>query len=160
MKAIMTLLIASVTLAFAEPQVVIDLEPNEEGEYHDYSDQLVEKFNAILESDELLKGRVGGGSGGDKTAPRILQSYEDMSFDNDGGIWDYTQTLALYYSFPEGFHTGSQLINGVFAVFTIKGYRSYGQSYCNKAEVYKVMEHTVTAKFEGFRTTLNAVPKE
>jgi hypothetical protein len=166
MKIALSLLLASVTMVFAEPQIQISLQLNKEGE-RDHSGQLIQKFNALLESNEDLKSqfaefekapkeRAGGRYSGYTTAPLLLHKYEDVDFGTDKGRRSYTQKLVLYYSFPEGFHRGSMVTTGVFAAFSVTGEELFG----NEKENHKFVTHTVKAKFEGFRKTINADQKD
>ena len=166
MKMALPLLIASVTMVFAEPQIEISLELSKEGE-RNHSGQLIQKFNALLESNEDLKSqfvefekapeeRTGGRYSGYTTAPLLRHKYEDVDFGTDKGRRSYTQKLVLYYSFPEGFHRGSMVTTGVFAAFSVTGEELFG----NEKENHKFVTHTVKAKFEGFRKTINADQKD
>lgn len=162
MKTVILLLLAGATLALGKPPK-IPLDPNKD-ENCDYGEQLILKFNALLEEDKDLKAqfavfeaapkeRAGGRYLGSQASSLLLHRFEDVDFRDDGGRRDYTQTIVLYYSFAEGFLKGIQEVSGVFALFHVVGHQSYDHKGGGD---FKLVKHTVTAKFDGFRRTLNA----
>ena len=162
MKAVILLLLGCATIAFGTPPE-ISLEPNKDGS-RDYGEQLVKKFNALLEEDKELKAqfadyeaapkeRAGGRYLGSEARPLLLHQSVDVDFRDSGGNRNYTQTVVLYYSFGEGLHKGFEETSGVFAVFHLVGHQSYDHK---GGEDFELVNHTVTAKFDGFRKTLNA----
>ena len=163
MKATLLLLFACVSLAFGEPSE-ISLKPNQD--YHkDYGEQLIEKFSSLLESDKELKAqfekfetapkeRAGGRYMGPAVRSLLLHRSEDL---NDEGNRNYTQKVVLYYSFREGFRKGMEETSGIFAVFQIAGHLTYAPK---SSDDFEIVKHTVTAKFEGFRKTLEAEKTE
>jgi len=158
MKTCILLLLAGATLALGKP-LEIQLRPNKDYGDRDYEEQLIQKFNALLEGDKDLaaqfsafeaapKEQAGGRYMGYKARPLLLHQFVEVDFKDSGGTQDYTQTVVLYYSFAQGFHRGMEETSGVFAVFHLVGQRLYDHE--------DLVKHTVTAKFDGFRRTLNA----
>ena len=163
MKAIITLLFASIALTVAKPETEIVLKPNKEGD-RKYGAQLIDKFNAILVTDmeqkvkfeafeKPAKERGAGRYLGSSATPLILQESEVVDFRDIGGKRDYTQTVVLYYSFSEGFHKGTEVKSGVFAVFNLVGHQRFSYEGDDK---FKLLKHTVTAEFKGFQKTIHA----
>jgi len=164
MKTILLLLLSFGSVALAE-MPKIDLEPNEDDTLNfDYGDQLVEKFNALLKSNDAFKAlfasfekapkeRAGGRYLGHSTTPFVLHRSVNVDFQDSGGKRGYEQTLVLYCSFTEGMRKGMQETSGVFAVFRVAGHQSFEHK---GGDEFKLVAHTVTAQFEGFQQTLDA----
>lgn len=162
MKAVILLLLITAPFAFGET-VEFPLDPNMD-DSRDYGEQLVKKFNALLETNKDLKAqfaayeaapkeRAGGRYLGAEARPLLLHQSVEVDFRSDGGRRDYTQTVVIYYSFAEGFHKGMEETTGVFAVFHLASHQAYDHEGDGD---FKLVEHTVNAKFAGFRRTLNA----
>jgi len=162
MKTSLLLLLLASSMAFGKPPEIV-LEPDP-GDSPDYGEQLMRKFNELLEKDEDLKKqfavfegppkeRAAGRYLGYSARPLLLHQYREAEFRDAGGTRDYEQTLVLYYTFGEGFHRGMEEVAGVFAVFKLEGH----QTYVHKADdSFELVKHTVSVRFTGFRKSLSA----
>ncbi|HUF62569.1 MAG TPA: hypothetical protein VMN36_10890 [Verrucomicrobiales bacterium] len=164
MKIALSLMLLSACVALGDTPT-IPLTPNESVSDFDYGDQIVEKFNALLKSDDMLKAqfaefesepkeRAGGKYMGASATAFVLRRSIDVDFRDDledGGKLNYRQMVVVYYSFEEGYRRGMHVTSGVFAIFDLIGQQTF-----KKKSVDELIDHTVSASFKGFQTTLNA----
>lgn len=116
-------------------------------------DENAELKAAFEKYSKVARERSGGRYRGPEIQPLVLRKSEDVDFQDSGGWRKYAQTAALYFSFAEGLPQGRQAETGVFAVFEIEGKKTYNHKGDGD---FELRDHTVSAKFSGFRTTLTA----
>lgn len=169
MRITASILVVSLATAAAEP-VVLKLTPKPEKrdslqEYTpDYGGQLIEKFNALRQSDENIRRQFeafeartkewsGGRYQGAAATPLILHQEMGVDFSGKGGLESYDQTVVIHYSFQGGVRRGLIADKGVFAVFSLNETISYTM---DREERFHQSKRTVQATFEGFRKVLHA----
>lgn len=175
------LTIAKYVAKDAAKGLVVDLIPDKEAEPKhkngDYGAQIIEQFEKLLQKkgNEALKrefeafedkavGKKGvdrsGKYMGIRTNSFVLHQSENVNFYGkvgDTAKREYTQTVVVYYSYHEGFRRGMEATKGVFATFEVRGNVSYE---IQENDSSKLLEHKVTATFQGFSKTLLAEKPE
>ena len=168
MKTPLLFLMLAVNCSFAVEPLIVLTPKSKEGEEYDYGEQLIEKFNLLLEKDSLLKEqfeelesapkeRAGGRYGGFSQSSFILHRSEDFNFGRQGSFSNYRQTVVIHYAFDEGGRKSMMSTTGVFAIFHLTGKKMY--NYSEKTEKWEILTHEVSAKFKEFSKTLNADEK-
>ncbi len=141
----------------------------------DYTEQVIKQFEVVLTKSAILKKQFnqfetdavgdeeerGGRYMGVAARGFLMHQSETVDFHSREGelsTCDYTQIIVVFYSYNEGFRRGMESVDGVFAIFEVKGAKKF--KHVEASDDHKQVEHKVTATFKGFTKTLGAEKKE
>lgn len=159
--------------------VVLTLKPdtaeNPKNANGDYTEQVIKQFEMVLTKNALLKKQFnqfetdavgdeeerGGRYMGVAARGFLMHQSEVVDFharEGELSTCDYTQTIVVYHSYNEGFRRGMESVDGIFAVFEVKGAKKF--NHVEASDDHKLVEHKVTATYKGFTKNLGTEKKE
>ena len=162
MKTLNLLLLSGYAIA-AEPRT-LTLQ-YKAGENDDYPAQIQSAFTKLLIADRSLAAdfammedapqpsEAGRYQASPIIVPIVISEGEHVDLGAAGGRKEFEKKIALYYRFEQGMHRGRETHSGFFALFTVSGKLTYGDSADSASEL---IESAVTATFQGFSRTLKA----
>jgi hypothetical protein len=162
MKTLSLLLLSGYAIA-AEPRT-LTLQ-YKAGENDDYPAQIQSAFTKLLIEDRTLAAdfsmmedapqpsAAGRYQASPIIVPIVISEGEHIDFGAAGGRKEFEKKIALYYRFEQGMHRGRETHSGFFALFTVSGKLTYGDSADSASDL---TQSVVTAAFQGFSRTLKA----